>query len=56
MDHTYCDKKCPIGIKASKECLDQSNSAYEAAMDFLSFVDECFKTCPFKKEHTKEDL
>lgn len=50
---TYCSKKCPIGMKASREFLDNNNSAYDAALDFCFFVDECFKTCPYKDMHNK---
>lgn len=48
IDIKYCDKKCPKGMKASKEFLDNNNSAYDAALDFMWFTEECFKTCPYK--------
>lgn len=51
----YCDKCCQKGIGARDRFLDNSNSAYDAAMDFMWFTEECFKTCPFKDKHTKEN-
>lgn len=53
MDINYCNKKCTIGQAASNKFLDINNSAYDAAMDFRFFVDNCFKTCPHKAEHVK---
>ena len=53
VDMTYCDKKCPIGMKASREFLDNNNSAYDAALDFCFFVEECFKTCPCREIYNK---
>ena len=50
----YCYKCCEKGKKASDEFLDKNNSVYDAASDFWSFTDECFKTCPYKYEHKKE--
>ncbi len=56
MNITYCDKNCLIGKEKSKEFLDSNNSAYDAAMDFMWFVEECFKTCPYKDKHTEESV
>jgi hypothetical protein len=50
----YCYKICSVGKKAAAEFLDKNNSAYDAAIDFWSFTDECFKNCPYKDEHKKE--
>jgi hypothetical protein len=50
----YCDKCCQKGIEARRKFLDENNSAYDAAMDFMWFTEECFKTCPYKEMHTKE--
>ena len=50
----YCNKYCEKGRKASAEFLDSNNSAYDAALDFMWFTDECFKTCPYKDKHIKE--
>lgn len=50
MDNEYCIKHCELGCKKSKEFLDQSNSAYDAALDMHWFVEECKKTCPLRKE------
>ena len=44
----FCIKGCTLGIEKSKEFLNNSNSAYDAAMDMCFFVDECIKTCPHK--------
>ena len=54
MNIAYCDKNCPIGKLKSTEFLDKNNSAYDAALDFMWFTEECFKTCPYKEMHTKE--
>ncbi len=51
MDLNYCNKSCPIGIEKSRELLDKNNSAYDAAISFRFFVEDCFKYCPYKKEH-----
>ena len=56
MNCSYCDKVCPIGRQASKDFLDSNNSAYDAAMDFLAFVENCFRTCPYKDKHLKEKV
>jgi hypothetical protein len=55
MNIVYCDKQCPIGMEKSKELLAMHNSAYDAALDFCSFVDKCFKTCPYKEFHNGTD-
>ena len=51
MNVTYCDKQCKIGITARNKFLDEQNSAYDAALDFLAFTEKCFKTCPYKDAH-----
>jgi hypothetical protein len=51
----YCGKKCSIGKEKSNIFLNKNNSAYDAAMDFVWFTEECFRTCPFKDKHTKQD-
>lgn len=51
MDLKYCNKQCPKGIEARNKFLDENNSAYDAAIDFRFFVDECIKTCPYKDQH-----
>lgn len=56
MNISYCDKQCPIGIEARNKFLNENNSAYDAAIDFQFFVEECFKTCLYKKEHIKEEV
>ena len=55
MDTYCCSKECPKGIKASDECLNKNNSAYDAALDFIAFVNECSKTCSHKNEPTQEN-
>ena len=49
----YCDTQCSKGIEARNKFLDSRNSAYDAAMDFMWFTEECFKTCPHKDKHLK---
>ena len=51
MNITYCDKICPIGSKKSEEFLDKSNSAFDAAINFSSFIHKCFETCPYRVIH-----
>jgi hypothetical protein len=51
MNRRYCDTQCPIGKKKSEEFLNRYNSAYDAALDFIWFTEECFKTCPYKEQH-----
>jgi hypothetical protein len=41
----YCYKECPIGKAKSKEFLDANNSAYDAALDMMWFVEKCSETC-----------
>lgn len=55
MDITYCNDECPIGKAARDEFLNLNNSAYDAAMDFRFFTDNCFKTCPYKAIHLKRE-
>ena len=55
MNIRYCDKQCNIGKVKSEEFLNRTNSAYDAAMDFIGFVTECFKTCPYKDLHEQYD-
>lgn len=55
MDITYCNNECTIGIAAREKFLDLNNSAYDAAIDFWAFTDNCFKTCPHKAEHLQRE-
>jgi hypothetical protein len=41
----YCYQECPVGKVKSKEFLDASNSAYDAALDMMWFVEKCSETC-----------
>jgi hypothetical protein len=54
MNLDYCYKICQKGKKSGKEFLENSDSVFEAASDFRAFTENCFKTCPYKNEHTKE--
>jgi hypothetical protein len=54
MDITYCNEKCPIGIAARDEFLELNNSAFDAAIDFGIFTENCFKTCPHRAAHDKQ--
>lgn len=51
MDIKYCGSKCHIGKEKSNEFLTENNSAFDAAMDFIRFTEECFKTCLYKDCH-----
>lgn len=51
MNFDYCYKKCKLGKSKSAHLLAINNSAYDAAIDFRFFVDECYKTCPHKDQH-----
>jgi hypothetical protein len=55
MDITYCNNKCQKGIEARDKFLNENNSAFDAAVDFWAFTDECYKTCPYKAEHEKPE-
>jgi hypothetical protein len=44
-DIKYCGTVCEKGKKASESCLNENNSAFDAALDFRLFVEECKKTC-----------
>lgn len=55
MDITFCNNVCSIGKAARDKFLDMNNSAFDAASDFRFFVDNCFKTCPHKTEHIKNE-
>ena len=53
MEIDYCNEHCLIGQAAKTVFLGIDDSAYDAVMDFNYFVENCFKTCPFKLEHNK---
>ena len=55
MNKYCCNSECPKGIKISEELLDKNNSPYDAALDFMAFIKECSKTCPYKTELKEED-
>ena len=42
---SYCGEHCPIGKAEKRKCLDNSESVFDAVMDFWYFADECKKTC-----------
>ena len=48
-DIMYCYEHCKIGKAASDTFLELNNSAFDAAIDFRCFVENCFKTCPYKQ-------
>jgi hypothetical protein len=54
-DFEYCNQKCSVGKAASKKCLDESESVFDAVLDFKIFVDKCYQTCPYKDEHKMEE-
>ena len=56
MNIDYCYKVCEKGKKAGEKFLEKNDSVLDAASDFWSFTDECFKTCPYKDEHKKEKV
>jgi hypothetical protein len=41
----YCSNQCPIGKKKKEQLLDMNNSAYDAAIGMLWFVEKCAETC-----------
>lgn len=45
MDITYCCESCSIGKAASEKFLASNNSAFDAAIDFQYFVEDCYKSC-----------
>jgi hypothetical protein len=54
-DFEYCNQKCSVGKAASQKCLDKNESVSDAAIDFWYFIEECFKTCPYKDKHKTEE-
>lgn len=50
----YCYRDCPIGKAKSKEFLDANNSAYDAALDMMGFIEKCAKTCERYKDGNSE--
>lgn len=55
MNIQYCGEKCKIGKEKCAELLNKSDSVYDAASDFCVFIKKCFKTCPYKEAHIKEN-
>lgn len=55
MDITYCNDICSKGKAARDKFLNDNNSAFDAAIDFWHFTDECFKSCPYKAIHEERD-
>ena len=51
MNVNYCYNNCAKGISMRKDLLDKNDSVYEAIMDFQSFANTCFETCPCKDKH-----
>lgn len=51
MNFNYCSGKCPTGKKVSSEFLNNCESVFDAAYDFQSFVENCYKTCPHRAEY-----
>ena len=54
MNIKYCGDICPIGRVKSEEFLTMNNSAFDAAMDFIRFTEDCFKNCPYSQHHGKD--
>ena len=55
MDFKYCYEKCDIGKKACEELLKENESVFAAVGGFYAFAEMCFKTCPYKDKHIKEE-
>jgi hypothetical protein len=53
MDIIYCTNNCFKGIEARQKLLNENDSVFDAAAEFQSFVENCYKTCQYKAEHTK---
>ena len=56
MDIQYCYEHCEKGNDFAKKAILDDESVFDAAFDFECFTKECFKTCPYKQFHKKEDL
>lgn len=58
LDNKICYNDCSIGKAACDAFLVKNNSVINAASDFNYFVENCFKTCPYKQLHLnlKQDL
>lgn len=55
MDITYCNNNCSTGMTARDKFLAKNSSVFDAAFDFNYFVENCFKSCPYKDAHTKQE-
>lgn len=47
---------CQVYIKKKEELLNSNNSAYDAAIDMMFFIDDCLRTCKKIKLSTGVDL
>jgi hypothetical protein len=52
-NNEYCIECCKIGEAAKRVYLNLNESVFKAVLDFDNFTDNCYKLCPFKKEHNK---
>jgi hypothetical protein len=53
LNREYCCKNCQIGRAAKDLYLKLNESVFKAAFEFDSFVENCFKLCPLKAEHSE---
>jgi hypothetical protein len=54
MDKAYCYEKCEKGKAFAQKVIWVCESAFDAALEFDCFVEECFKACPYKEFHREE--
>ena len=55
MNFNYCYKCCEVGKAAAAKILAESDSVSDAAIDFQYFIEDCFKTCPYKEAVLKAE-
>lgn len=59
MKFVYCYKECGRGQIEADHLLKTSDSIRDAVIDFEYFIENCFKTCPYREAvlaaETRED-
>lgn len=46
----YCNYVCEKGKKQREKLIWACESVFDAVSDMQSYINECYQTCPFKKE------
>ena len=51
MNTNYCYEKCERGKAFADNAIWKCESALDASFEFIHFVEDCFKTCPYRDFH-----